>query len=251
MSGYLEGVLVILLLNVIFAYAVSTGRWRGPAQPGGGRVRRRRRLRFRVRQQRIRVSPWLACIGAGMVTFVLALIIAVPCCGPGASTSLWPRSPSARCCNPCFSTSRWWAGRRANPVLAYLGIAASRSSPSPCFSSPAFLERTRFGLNMVAVHDDEAVSDLFGINVRRYQALAFAIGAAFAGLGGGLVRAPLQLHRAPELFENPVQHLRGPVRPPRRHPRPCSVRCSAPSSSPCCRRCCAAARSGATRSSRS
>jgi branched-chain amino acid transport system permease protein len=45
---------------------------------------------------------------------------------------------------------------------------------------------TRFGIAITAVHDDERVADLMGLNVRAFQVSAFALGSALAGLGGGL-----------------------------------------------------------------
>jgi branched-chain amino acid transport system permease protein len=49
-----------------------------------------------------------------------------------------------------------------------------------------YLMSTRFGLAMRAVHDDEVVTDLMGVNIRMTQVTAFAIGGALAGLSGGL-----------------------------------------------------------------
>jgi branched-chain amino acid transport system permease protein len=49
-----------------------------------------------------------------------------------------------------------------------------------------YLMSTRIGLAMRAVHDDEAVADLLGVNRRAVQVGAFAIGGALAGLSGGL-----------------------------------------------------------------
>ena len=45
---------------------------------------------------------------------------------------------------------------------------------------------TRFGIAVTAVHDDERVADLMGIDVRAFQVAAFALGSVIAGIGGGL-----------------------------------------------------------------
>jgi branched-chain amino acid transport system permease protein len=45
---------------------------------------------------------------------------------------------------------------------------------------------TRFGIAVTAVHDDERVADLMGIEVRGFQIAAFVVGSAIAGIGGGL-----------------------------------------------------------------
>jgi branched-chain amino acid transport system permease protein len=45
---------------------------------------------------------------------------------------------------------------------------------------------TRFGIAIIAVHDDERVADLMGLGVRAFQIAAFTLGSALAGIGGGL-----------------------------------------------------------------
>ena len=50
----------------------------------------------------------------------------------------------------------------------------------------SLLFATRFGIAITAVHDDERVADLMGLNVRAFQVAAFVLGSALAGIGGGL-----------------------------------------------------------------
>jgi len=50
----------------------------------------------------------------------------------------------------------------------------------------AYLTRSRFGLQMRAVRDDETAAKLAGVGVARTQVLAFVVSAACAGLGGAL-----------------------------------------------------------------
>ena len=45
---------------------------------------------------------------------------------------------------------------------------------------------TRFGIAITAVHDDERVADLMGLDVRAFQVAAFTLGSVIAGIGGGL-----------------------------------------------------------------
>ena len=46
--------------------------------------------------------------------------------------------------------------------------------------------RSRLGRTMAAIRQDEVASEVIGINVRAYKLLAFVMGAALAGLAGGL-----------------------------------------------------------------
>ena len=50
----------------------------------------------------------------------------------------------------------------------------------------AWLERSRFGLALDAVRQDELAAENVGLDVVRAKVAAFAIGAAIAGIGGGL-----------------------------------------------------------------
>lgn len=46
--------------------------------------------------------------------------------------------------------------------------------------------RSRWGRMMVAVREDETLAQAIGVNTTLYKVLAFSIGAAFAGMAGGL-----------------------------------------------------------------
>ena len=46
--------------------------------------------------------------------------------------------------------------------------------------------RSRFGRTMAAIRQDEIATEVIGINVRSYKLFAFVMGAALAGLAGGL-----------------------------------------------------------------
>jgi branched-chain amino acid transport system permease protein len=48
------------------------------------------------------------------------------------------------------------------------------------------LAHSRLGLSLDAVHDDEIAAELIGLDVTALKVGAFAVGAALAGLGGGL-----------------------------------------------------------------
>ena len=60
-------------------------------------------------------------------------------------------------------------------ALAVLGLLFMRN-----------LERSKFGLALRSIREDEIAAEMMGINVARYKVLAFTIGSAFAGLGGAL-----------------------------------------------------------------
>ena len=61
------------------------------------------------------------------------------------------------------------------------------------------LVHSTYGSGFLAVRDDEIAAEAMGINTTKYKVLAFVIGAFFAGIAGGLVRA-LQAIRPPGGF---------------------------------------------------
>jgi branched-chain amino acid transport system permease protein len=61
------------------------------------------------------------------------------------------------------------------------------------------LERSRLGRAWMAIREDETAADCMGIDPIRTKLMAFALGAAFSGLGGAFFAAKLQAI-FPELF---------------------------------------------------
>lgn len=49
------------------------------------------------------------------------------------------------------------------------------------------LEKSKFGLALRSIREDEIASQMMGINIACHKVLSFAIGSAFAGLGGALL----------------------------------------------------------------
>jgi len=49
-----------------------------------------------------------------------------------------------------------------------------------------YIRRSRFGLGLVAIRDDEGKAEMVGVNTTLYKILAFGASAYFVGLGGGV-----------------------------------------------------------------
>lgn len=50
----------------------------------------------------------------------------------------------------------------------------------------AYIRRSRFGLGLMAIRDDEGKAEMVGVNTTLYKVLAFGISAYFVGIGGGI-----------------------------------------------------------------
>jgi ABC-type branched-subunit amino acid transport system permease subunit len=62
-------------------------------------------------------------------------------------------------------------------MLAWMIIAVAVS---------AFIRRSRFGLGLLAIRDDEGKAEMVGVNTTLYKVLAFAASAYFVALAGGV-----------------------------------------------------------------
>jgi ABC-type branched-subunit amino acid transport system permease subunit len=50
----------------------------------------------------------------------------------------------------------------------------------------AYIRRSRFGLGLLAIRDDEGKAEMVGVNTTLYKILAFGVSAYFVGVGGGI-----------------------------------------------------------------
>ena len=73
----------------------------------------------------------------------------------------------------------------------------------------AAVMRSRIGLAFLAMHDNELVANIYGVNVRRYRLFAFALGGYLAGLAGSINSHTLTRYISPEIFglENSIWPL--------------------------------------------
>jgi branched-chain amino acid transport system permease protein len=53
-------------------------------------------------------------------------------------------------------------------------------------AASAFIRRSRFGLSLLAIRDDEMKAEMVGVNTTLYKVLAFGVSAYFVGLCGGV-----------------------------------------------------------------
>lgn len=185
MSGYLESQLIILCLNVIYAYGIFL-----PAASGQLNLGAAGFITIGAYS-----SAWINASGAPMYIAVPASMLF---CAAIAFTIAFPilRTRGVYMVLATFAFAEVVAGLIIN--LEFLGAAAGYPVESHadylvvvpvtilvvllCF----FLMSTRLGLAMRSIHDDEAVATLFGVDVRLAKVAAFTLGAALMSLGGAL-----------------------------------------------------------------
>ena len=77
---------------------------------------------------------------------------------------------------PLFPPEHYWVPFYYY-MLVWLIIAIAAS---------AFIRRSRFGMGLLAIRDDEGKAEMVGVNTTLYKVIAFGISAYFVGVGGGI-----------------------------------------------------------------
>lgn len=127
----------------------------------------------------------------GMVTFGFTAIVQVLVVEPfGWLTNRWDGLDAPRLLPAGLSAERTAAlnylSGLALMVLTYVLVAS--------------VMRSRAGLALAAIHDNELVAGTCGVDVRRYRLLAMTLGAYLAGLAGALNSHTLTRHVSPGIF---------------------------------------------------
>lgn len=186
MSGYWTGILSILAINIIFAYGIFLPVATGQLNLGGAGF------------QAIGAYaagylsggygwPIFATIGTGFVLAgAVGFVVAFPILRTRGVYLVLATFAFAEVVAGAILNTDVLGGAMGISVPAFIDYQVPVVAAVLVALFVFYLMSTRFGLVMRAVHDDETVSDLMGVNVRGVQVSAFAIGAALAGLAGGL-----------------------------------------------------------------
>lgn len=186
MSGYLEGVLVLLAINIVFAYGAFLPLAAGQLNLGvagfaaiGGYV-------SAFLSNNAAISPLLAIPLGGVAAALVGLAVAVPVLRTRGIYLALATFALGEMVRASILNLEVVGGAAGYPVGAYIRFSTIALFALGVTILVGLLFATRFGIAMTAIHDDERVADLMGLNVRAFQVAAFTIGSAIAGVGGGL-----------------------------------------------------------------
>jgi branched-chain amino acid transport system permease protein len=187
MSGYLSGVLAQLAINIVVAYSVFLPASAGLLNLGaagfvliGGYVGGALTLKAGV--------PLLLAIPlAGLVAGLVAFLISFPILRTRGVYMVLATFAFAEVVGGVFLNIPALGGASGLSVTAYAGLPVVLPVTALVIACVAWLLSTRLGLSMRAVHDDDMVATLFGVNLRLTQVAAFTIGGALGGIGGALL----------------------------------------------------------------
>jgi branched-chain amino acid transport system permease protein len=185
-SGYIEGILVLLAINVVFAYGAFLPMSAGQLNLGvagfaaiGGYVSAYLSNNFTM------PAPIAIALG-GLAAALVALAVAVPVLRTRGIYLALATFALGEIVRASILNMQVVGGAAGYPVAAFIRFPTIAAFAIGVVIVVWLLFATRFGIAITAVHDDERVADLMGLNVRAFQVAAFTLGSGLAGIGGGL-----------------------------------------------------------------
>ena len=186
MSGYLEGVLVLLAVNVVFAYGGFLPLAAGQLNLGLAGFAAIGAYASAYLSNVFKLSPLVAIPFAGIVAGTVALAVAVPVLRTRGIYLALATFALGQIVQAIILNLEVVGAAAGYPVAAFIRLPTIAAAAAIVAALVWLLFATRFGIAVTAVHDDEGAADLMGIDVRAFQIAAFALGSAIAGIGGGL-----------------------------------------------------------------
>lgn len=186
MSGYVEGILVLLAVNVVFAYGAFLPLSAGQLNIGLAGFAAIGAYSSAYISNNYGLTPLLAIPAGGLIAGLIALIVAVPILRTRGIYLALATFALGQVVQATILNLEVIGGAAGYPVTAFIRLPVVIGFAIAVVIFVVLLFGTRFGIAVTAVHDDERVADLMGIDVRAFQIAAFAIGSAIAGIGGGL-----------------------------------------------------------------
>lgn len=186
MSGYVEGVLVLLAINVVFAYGAFLPIAAGQLNLGVAGFAAIGGYASAYLSNQMAVPALIAIPLGGVAAGCIALAVAIPVLRTRGIYLALATFALGEIVRATILNLEVVGGAAGYPVTHFIRFPVVALFALAIVACVWLLFATRFGIAITAVHDDEQVADLMGLNVRAFQIAAFALGSAIAGIGGGL-----------------------------------------------------------------
>jgi branched-chain amino acid transport system permease protein len=186
MSGYAEGILVLLAVNVVLAYGAYLPLAAGQLNIGLAGFAAIGAYTSAYVSNTYGLEPVLAIPTGALAAGLVALAVAVPVLRTRGIYLALATFAFGQIVQATILNLEFVGGAAGYPVTAFIRLPMIATSAILVMTLVWLLFGTRFGVAVTAVHDDERVADLMGIDVRAFQIAAFVIGSAIAGVGGAL-----------------------------------------------------------------
>jgi len=186
MSGYLEGVLVLLAVNVVFAYGGFLPLAAGQLNLGLAGFAAIGAYSSAYLSNILGLPPPLAIPSAALVAGLVALMVAVPVLRTRGIYLALATFALGQIVQAIILNLEVVGGAAGYPVAQFIRLPTIAAIAAIVVGAVWLLFATRFGIAVTAVHDDEQVAALMGIGVRAFQIATFVLGSMIAAIGGGL-----------------------------------------------------------------
>jgi branched-chain amino acid transport system permease protein len=186
MSGYFEGVLVLLAVNIVFAYGAFLPLAAGQLNLGLAGFAAIGAYAAAYASNSWSVAPTLAIVLGGLVAGVVALAVAMPVLRTRGIYLALATFAVGQIVQATILNLEVVGGAAGYPVAAFIRLPTIAAFAAVIVIIVSLLFATRFGIAVRALHDDEIAADLMGLHVRAIQVAAFTIGSIIVGIGGGL-----------------------------------------------------------------
>ena len=186
MSGYASGIVAILCINLIFAYAIFVTAAAGQLNLGGAGFQAIGGYAAATLSNYGWTAGWATIPAAMVITALVGFLISFPVLRTRGVYMVLATFAFGEVVSGILLQSNFFGGAVGLVVPDYLPVSVLIGSAVVATLFVFFLMATRFGLALRAIHDDEAVATVMGVNVRAAQVAVFTIGGALAGLSGAL-----------------------------------------------------------------
>jgi branched-chain amino acid transport system permease protein len=186
MSGYVEGILVLLAINVVFAYGAFLPIAAGQLNLGVAGFAAIGGYASAYISNTLAMPALLAIPLGALAAGLVALAVAVPVLRTRGIYLALATFALGEIVRASILNLEVVGGAAGYPVSAFIRFPTIALFALGVTAFVWLLFATRFGIAITAVHDDERVADLMGLNVRAFQVAAFVLGSILAGIGGGL-----------------------------------------------------------------
>ena len=186
MSGYLTGLIAILGINVIFAYGIYLTAATGQLNLGGAGFQAIGAYACALLSNELGLSIAMSILLATIAGGLIGFLIAFPILRTRGVYMVLATFAFAEVVIGIILNSERLGGAMGLVMSDYIDYHVIFWVAIGVVLFTFYLMSTPIGLAMRAVHDDEPVADLMGVNNRAVQVAAFAIGGSLAGLSGAL-----------------------------------------------------------------
>ncbi|MDG1010876.1 MAG: branched-chain amino acid ABC transporter permease [Amylibacter sp.] len=186
MSGYMSGLIAILGINVIFAYGIYVTAAAGQLNLGGAGFQAIGAYACALLSATYGISIFWTLVFSTLVGAAIGFLIAFPILRTRGVYMVLATFAFAEVVVGIILNSELLGGSMGLIVSDYIEWQSILWTTIGVIIFIFYLMSTPLGLAMRAVHDDEAVATIMGVNNRAIQVGAFALGGALAGLSGAL-----------------------------------------------------------------